>query len=44
MDVIFIAASYGAAYAFLRTHCEATIGQACFALVLGFTITVMVFI
>ena len=42
MDIIFISAAFGAAYAFLRTSCEATIGQAAFAMITGLILVSLV--
>lgn len=44
MDVLFISASFGAAYTFLRTTCEATVSQAAFALTTGFILVSMLYI
>ena len=42
MDIIFISAAFGAAYAFLRTSCEATVGQAAFAMITGLILVSLV--
>ena len=44
MDIIFISAAFGAAYTFLRTSCEATVGQAVFAMVTGLILVSLVVI
>ena len=43
MDVIFISAAFGAAYTFLRTTCEATVGQAAFTMVSGFILVTILY-
>lgn len=42
MDVIFITSSSALAWVFLRTTCEATVGQAAFAMTTGFILMSMV--
>ena len=44
MDIIFISTAFGAAYTFLRTSCEATVGQAAFAMITGFILVSLVVI
>ena len=44
MDIIFISAAFGAAYAFLRTSCEATVGQAAFAMITGLILVSLVIV
>lgn len=42
MDVIFITTSTAVAWTFLRTWCDATVGQAVFAMTTGFILMAMV--
>ena len=44
MDIIFISTAFGAAYAFLRTSCEATVGQAVFTIVCGLILCTLIYI
>ena len=43
MDIIFISAAFGAAYTFLRTSCEATVGQAVFTMVCGLILCTLIY-
>lgn len=44
MDVIFIASTSGLAWTLLRTTLGATVGQAAFAMVTGWIMTILTFI
>lgn len=43
MDIIFIATAFAVAYTFLRTSCEATVGQAVFTMVCGFILCTLIY-
>lgn len=42
MDVIFITTAFATAWTFLRTWCDATVGQAAFAMTTGTILMAMV--